>query len=63
MSVDFIRQNPALASVFADQLKRLDQCLCPTCGKEVGEFRDDLSRKEFTISGMCQSCQDSMFGG
>jgi hypothetical protein len=25
-------------------------------------FTDELSRKEFTISGMCQTCQDSVFG-
>jgi len=36
---------------------------CPTCGKKADEFRDDLSRKEFLISGMCQDCQDSVFGG
>ena len=24
--------------------------------------RADLSRKEFTISGMCQKCQDETFG-
>jgi hypothetical protein len=24
-------------------------------------FRDDLSRKEHGISGMCQACQDEMF--
>lgn len=40
-----------------------DQGKCPTCTQPVGEFRDDLSRKEFSISGMCQKCQDSVFGG
>lgn len=25
------------------------------------DFRDDLSRKEYTISGMCQQCQDKVF--
>ena len=25
------------------------------------EFRDDLSKREFTISGMCQVCQDKVF--
>ena len=35
---------------------------CPTCSREIGEFRDALSKKEFSISGMCQSCQDSVFG-
>jgi len=36
--------------------------ICPTCGKEIGKFRDKLSLKEFGISGMCQACQDSVFG-
>lgn len=25
-------------------------------------FRDELSAKEYYISGMCQACQDSVFG-
>ncbi|WXW92665.1 hypothetical protein SEA_ENYGMA_212 [Streptomyces phage Enygma] len=37
------------------------------CGKNVSadDFRDDLSRREYKISGLCQSCQDTfeaMFG-
>jgi hypothetical protein len=35
---------------------------CVTCGGPAKEFRDDLSRKEFTISGMCQACQDKVKG-
>lgn len=35
---------------------------CVTCGGEAKEFRDDLSRREYQISGMCQSCQDKTFG-
>ena len=37
---------------------------CPFCGKEIDietEFRDALSKKEFEISGLCQSCQDDFF--
>lgn len=34
---------------------------CVTCGKSAGEFRDALSEREYTISGMCQECQDSVF--
>lgn len=37
--------------------------VCATCGKSVGNFRDTVSEKEYHISGMCQSCQDSVFGG
>ena len=37
--------------------------LCVTCGKPViTPFRDALSEREYTISGMCQACQDSVFG-
>lgn len=35
---------------------------CVTCSGEASEFRDSLSQKEYTISGMCQTCQDSVFG-
>jgi NaMN:DMB phosphoribosyltransferase len=34
---------------------------CSWCGKDSTDFRDSLSRKEYTISGMCQSCQDKTF--
>jgi len=38
-----------------------DPAKCVTCHKPVGEFRDDLSRKEHGLSGMCQACQDAVF--
>lgn len=31
------------------------------CGEPMGPFRDVLSAKEYTISGLCQTCQDSIF--
>lgn len=34
---------------------------CMTCSGNATEFTDDLSRREYTISGMCQTCQDSTF--
>ena len=40
----------------------LSTAMCVTCGGEASEFRDDLSRREYKISGMCQTCQDSVFG-
>ena len=47
---------------------------CPTCGKPASDtphhnvpkaflFRDEGSAKEYRISGMCQACQDAVFGG
>ena len=37
--------------------------ICPFCGKliQIEEFRDELSKKEFALSGLCQSCQDDFF--
>jgi hypothetical protein len=35
---------------------------CATCSGEASEFRDALSQKEYTISAMCQTCQDEVFG-
>ncbi len=32
------------------------------CGKLALQFRDELSRREFAISGLCQDCQDTVFG-
>jgi len=36
---------------------------CVGCGEFNLEFRDELSRKEYGISGLCQCCQDNVFGG
>ena len=35
---------------------------CATCSGEAKSFRNAKSEKEYTISGMCQPCQDSIFG-
>lgn len=38
--------------------------VCIDCKKNVeGSFRDDLSVKEYGISGLCQECQDKVFKG
>jgi len=44
---------------------RKDPC-CVICGSNKinsEDFKDDLSRKEFEISRMCQKCQDEVFHG
>jgi len=42
----------------------ISQGICAGCGHDVLDtsFRDPLSFKEFTISGLCQKCQDEVFG-
>ena len=59
-------------------LERIRRNRCPICNKIVNTdetfselfdpddisspFRDDLSRKEYSMSGLCQDCQDKAFG-
>jgi hypothetical protein len=34
---------------------------CPSKGNVATSFTDDVSRKEYGISAMCQKCQDDIF--
>lgn len=61
-------KNPAIdkciTNIFGiDRVKCIQENKCPCCKADinVNEFRDTLSVKEWTISGMCQACQDSVF--
>ena len=38
--------------------------ICVFCHKSIKmkDFRNELSRKEYKISGICQRCQDDVFG-
>jgi len=52
-------------SVFPEAADRIIAGHCVTCDstrlRDV-DFRDAISRKEYGISGMCQKCQDSVYG-
>jgi len=52
-------------SLFPEKVDRILNGLCVTCGDEISlqalTQMDDISRKEYSISGMCQVCQDSVF--
>jgi hypothetical protein len=41
-----------------------DRCVRPPfgCGGPATDFRDERSRHEYRISGLCQQCQDTVFG-
>ena len=45
-----------------DRRESINSKVCNWCDAPVGEFKDALSAKEYGISGMCQGCQDSVFG-
>jgi hypothetical protein len=36
---------------------------CPDCEEKINkkDFKDEVSKNEFKISGMCQKCQDNFF--
>ena len=34
---------------------------CIRCGGDASIFYDEVSRKEYAISGWCQHCQDELF--
>lgn len=38
------------------------KCLCGSTKTKSSDFKNELSRKEYLISGLCQSCQDGVFG-
>jgi ssDNA-binding Zn-finger/Zn-ribbon topoisomerase 1 len=49
---------------FDKQVDLVENGKCPLCGEDINmeSFKDDVSIKEFKISGICQKCQDSIFG-
>lgn len=36
-----------------------NQCVC--CGKNANTFRDEISKREYQISTLCQQCQDEVY--
>ena len=35
--------------------------VCNLCGEPILSFEDELSLKEYEISGCCQNCQNELF--
>jgi len=53
-----------LKELFPEQAKNIAERKCALCGSDKvnhGDFKDNLSRKEYGISGMCQECQDKVW--
>ena len=46
------------------QTEAKEKNVCPFCHKPINmeDFKDQLSIKEFRMSGLCQKCQDDTFG-
>ena len=55
--------NNAVKDIFGfDRVNSISNDICVSCKKEAKEFKDPISRKEYIISGLCQTCQDKVFG-
>jgi hypothetical protein len=50
---------------FPEMVSRVEIGLCADCAAPMDEalFKDERSKQEFEISGLCQVCQDKAFGG
>lgn len=48
--------------IFKKEADNIKKGACATCGGEVGKFKNAASEKEYGVSGMCQKCQDKIFG-
>ena len=60
------QMESALSSIFGvDRVQTISDGECVTCdatGIIATSFDDDISRKEYSISALCQSCQNDVFG-
>ena len=55
--------NTALSKIFGiDRVKSIKKDTCVMCGESATIFRNKTSEIEFSISGLCQQCQDEIFG-
>jgi len=48
---------------FAKEVELVEKNVCPICLQDINmrDFKDNLSVKEYRISGLCQNCQDKIF--
>jgi len=52
-----------MRQIFPKAVGAVREGICPFCHQLVDKkaFKDELSRREFKISGLCQKCQDDTF--
>ena len=59
---DQLKENMAMKLFGRSRTIALAGNECVKCGEFNLEFRDEISRKEYSISALCQCCQDGIFG-
>lgn len=52
-----------MKALFPEQMEKVEKGQCPFCSNFVvkEDFKNEISLKEFELSGMCQKCQDEFF--
>ena len=61
--LDKFKEESAMSLFGRSRLLAIAGNSCVKCGESAADFRDEISKKEFGISGFCQACQDDIFGG
>jgi len=59
-----MNQDIMRAAGMGDFVDKVNEGKCPWCGStKLGreDFKNEISFKEFGISGLCQECQDGFF--
>ena len=56
------KKSPEITNFLQKNFGRTDSIKLNSCNKPAINFRNEISKKEYTISGLCQQCQDSVFG-
>ncbi len=49
--------------IFPNMISRVMNNLCVDCGKVIKEteFKSELAKREYSISGLCNNCQVKVF--
>tara|TARA_R100000458_G_C8162611_1_gene166076 strand:- start:295 stop:534 length:240 start_codon:yes stop_codon:yes gene_type:complete len=60
-------KNPGIESLLTsitgrDRVATVASSTCVKCDGPADTFKDEVSKREYAISGMCQRCQDTVFG-
>lgn len=61
-----IDRSPKITNMLSKMIgtnivEKIENDICVLCHKPVGDFKDEVSRREYRISGLCQKCQDDFF--
>ena len=59
-----MKKEMMIKAGFDKEVEKVENNMCPLCGEVIveNEFRDETSLQEYKISGICQVCQDKIFG-